>query len=117
VVGGNPGGGGVDLEQRLLHPLERVAFAGVVEVHDDAVDAGKALGVLLLDRRHHQRRVPAAEDERDRPLGRDVVEAGQVGDPRRVEDDQRVKVRGLHPGPDRRPAAGELLRRDLRRFQ
>ncbi len=117
VVRRGPGGRGVDVEQSPPDVLHRVGLAGVLEVDVDPVDAGDGLGMLLLDRRHHQGAVAGAEDKRDRPLGRDVVEAGEVGDSRRVEDDQRVETGGVHPRPDRLPAKGELAGGDPGRFQ
>jgi hypothetical protein len=61
--------------------------------------------------------VALAQEQRDRALGGDEVEAAQVGDASRVEDRQGVDAGGVEPGADRFPAPRKLGRRDLRRVQ
>jgi hypothetical protein len=53
-----------------------------------------------------------AEDKRDGALGGQVMEARQVRDPPRVEDDKRVKARGIDAGADGLPPVPVLGRRD-----
>jgi len=97
VVGASALGPGAHLREHAGHGLHRMHRARVLEVDPDLIDGGGGLGVLLLHRGHDQGRLAArADEERDRTLGGDVVEAGEVGDAGRVEDAHRVETGGLH---------------------
>ena len=87
MVGPGALGARVHLAQDLGDGLHRMLRARVFEIDANLVDRGRGLGVLLLDRGHDERRLGAgADDQRDRPLSRDVVETGQIRDASRIED-------------------------------
>jgi hypothetical protein len=73
--------------------------------------------VLLLDGGHDQAAVRLAHHERDRALGGDEVEAGEVGDAGRVEDRDGVEPGGFEAGADGLAPGRELGGRDLGRLQ
>ena len=99
------------------HPCEHglgTRVARVLEVVIDAIERRARLGMLELEPRDDEctRAVPA-EDERDRPLGRDEREPGVVEDVVRVEEhdarqartarvlEERVAPRAMLVRPDR----------------
>ena len=93
-------------ERSREHVLGR-RVARVLEVVLDPVDRRPGLGVLDLEPGNHERsRSVRAEDERDRPLGRDEREAGVVEDVVRVEEHD--------PGESPLPAPRRAARRTAR---
>ena len=91
----------------------RPRVAGILEVVVDAVERRARLRVLELEAWGDERpRAVRAENERDRPLGRDEGEARVVEDVRRIEEHDTGEALGMSMGEQGVTAAGVLLRCD-----